>query len=279
MSTLATADLSSDSENDGDYIPTSPKRKTKSQGSKRAKRVKLEGSESDEDTSCASSSDGDNEDQEEAKDVKVDEIQERKRKAREEFERIRAELSAPVDEKREEARVEMVEVQRARRFAGETIYEIVKLRKDDPEAIAFLAEQSFENQQNGRKTDIPELTDEVSLSKETQISSSASIPNQQLPSTSADPTPPPRPKGPPIRRKPRQSLEAMSAALDRGKKMTTLEKSQMDWKSHTTSTTGLSDELALNRKNGGGYLDKRDFLDRVGERRSNTFDGNNSTRK
>ena len=28
----------------------------------------------------------------------------------------------------------------------------------------------------------------------------------------------------PVRRKPRQSLEAMSAALDKGKKMTTLEK-------------------------------------------------------
>jgi hypothetical protein len=34
---------------------------------------------------------------------------------------------------------------------------------------------------------------------------------------------PPKVKGP-IRRKPRQSLEAMSAALDKGRKMTTLEK-------------------------------------------------------
>ena len=36
---------------------------------------------------------------------------------------------------------------------------------------------------------------------------------------------PSKPKNkPPPRRKPRQSLEAMSAALDKGKKMTTLEK-------------------------------------------------------
>jgi hypothetical protein len=47
--------------------------------------------------------------------------------------------------------------------------------------------------------------------------------------------------------------------------------SQLDWKSHTASTVGMSDELASNRR-AGGYLEKRDFLERVDDRRGGTFD-------
>jgi hypothetical protein len=45
----------------------------------------------------------------------------------------------------------------------------------------------------------------------------------------------------------------------------------MDWQSHTSSTKGLSDELASNRKS-GGYLEKREFLDRVDDRRIGAFE-------
>ncbi|WVQ63001.1 uncharacterized protein L199_001150 [Kwoniella botswanensis] len=281
MSTLANADLSSDSENDGDYVPTSPKRKNKSQkGSKRVKRAKLDGEESDSATSSSSSTDDEDQDQDDKVngkvDGKVDEIEERKRKAREEFERMKAELSTFTNDTKgkESGQEELVEIKRARRFAGEIIYETVKLKKDDPETIAFFSKQD----QNRTTSESKEGTTNTSENQSDipKDDHSSSIPTQgqqkQSPITTSAPAPAPRPKGPPIRRKPRQSLEAMSAALDKGKKMTTLEKSQMDWRSHTTSTTGLSDELALNRKNGGGYLDKKDFLDRVGERRSDTFD-------
>lgn len=82
----------------------------------------------------------------------------------------------------------------------------------------------------------------------------------------------------PTRKRPRQSLEAMAAAIDKGKKMTTLEKvgsrygrllthqSQMDWKSLTAADKHLSDELQANRRS-GGYLEKQAFLDRVSERK------------
>ncbi|KAK6906925.1 hypothetical protein I203_100914 [Kwoniella mangroviensis CBS 8507] len=283
MSTLANADLSSDSENDCDYVPTSPKRKNKSQkGSKRIKRAKLDGEESDSATSSSSSDDEDEIENDEVHE-KIDEIEERKRKAREEFERMKAELSTSANDMKEKKseKEELVEVKRARRFAGETIYEIVKLKKDDPETIAYLSKRDQDQDPNQTTSGSKEGTTNTSenqsdIPKDDHPSSIPTQGQQQQKSpitTSAPaPKPAPRPKGPPIRRKPRQSLEAMSAALDKGKKMTTLEKSRMDWKSHTTSTTGLSDELALNRKNGGGYLDKKDFLDRVGERRSNTFD-------
>lgn len=45
----------------------------------------------------------------------------------------------------------------------------------------------------------------------------------------------------------------------------------MDWQSHLSTTQGLSDELASNRRS-GGYLEKRDFLDRVEDRRLGAYE-------
>ena len=52
------------------------------------------------------------------------------------------------------------------------------------------------------------------------------------------------------------------------KKLTTLEKSKLDWQSHLASTEaiGVKDELEANRKEGVGYLEKMDFLGRVQDR-------------
>lgn len=108
-----------------------------------------------------------------------------------------------------------------------------------------------------------------------------------------------KPAKTPIRRKPRQSLEQLSAGLTSGKKMTTLEKvrplfrfgypgpevvdwklieqSQMDWKKHVSSSAQVADELDSNRRS-GGYLEKKDFLDRVGDRRNDTYEKNGSRR-
>ncbi|KAG8680134.1 hypothetical protein FRC09_018460, partial [Ceratobasidium sp. 395] len=73
--------------------------------------------------------------------------------------------------------------------------------------------------------------------------------------------------------KPRKSLSGMAAAT-KPKKLTTLEKSKLDWQSHLgTVTPGERDELERNRQSGGtGYLEKVDFLARVGERRENAFE-------
>jgi len=53
--------------------------------------------------------------------------------------------------------------------------------------------------------------------------------------------------------------------------------SQMDWKKHTAGDRTIGDELEANRK-AGGYLQKKDFLERVGERRMDTFEGRQKPR-
>lgn len=108
--------------------------------------------------------------------------------------------------------------------------------------------------------------------------------------TPSAPTAPGPPLRRPVRKRPRHSLEAMAAAIDAGKKITTLEKvsfaafgreltrkSQMDWNSHMSKETKLADEVAQHRRT-GGFLEKQAFLDRVGERREAMGENNSSSR-
>ena len=87
-----------------------------------------------------------------------------------------------------------------------------------------------------------------------------------------------KPRG---RRKPKVTLsEIPTASSQRAKKLTTLEKSALDWKSHINSQSDspLKDELEANRR-GGGYLEKVEFLDRVGERREKALEDNMGTKR
>lgn len=64
------------------------------------------------------------------------------------------------------------------------------------------------------------------------------------------------------------------------KKLTTLEKSAMDWRSHLSDGDALKDELEANRRqNGGGYLEKVEFLERVSERRESLLDASKSGKR
>ncbi|KAH7869078.1 bucentaur or craniofacial development-domain-containing protein [Lentinula edodes] len=65
-------------------------------------------------------------------------------------------------------------------------------------------------------------------------------------------------------------------------KLTTLEKSAMDWRSHVSEqdNNDLKDELEANRKQGGGgYLEKVEFLERVSERRESLLDSSKSGKR
>ena len=80
----------------------------------------------------------------------------------------------------------------------------------------------------------------------------------------------------PIRRKPKLQLaELPSTGSQKGKKLTTLEKSALDWKAHvgTSGEPELASELEANRR-GGGYLEKIEFLQRVGDRKGQAFEAN-----
>ncbi|KAK4683752.1 hypothetical protein P7C73_g6477, partial [Tremellales sp. Uapishka_1] len=249
MSTLATATFHSDSEDehDGDFVPDQPKQKSRKGKGKRPRGVSL----SDSGSSSPSTSDDEGE-QKKPKLEDVTEAEERRRKALEEFRAMQSEDKA-ITSGNQERKVELVSVQRARRFAGETLYETVELPANDPEAIAFLAKKISSESPSQEAVASPIAED-----------SSASASLVETPATPAAAKPKPKPAP---RRKPRQSLEAMAAAIDKGKKMTTLEKSQLDWKSHmATADDKMREEVEANRR-GGGYLEKRDFLERVEERR------------
>ncbi|CAK9783992.1 unnamed protein product [Cutaneotrichosporon oleaginosum] len=242
MSTLATADLVSDDENDGDFVPAAPKPKSKAKGKRR--RGSASGSDSDTD------SDSEVDAGELKAEVADAEAEARRARAAAALAEMKAEAAAPrkIEKVADE---EMVEVQRPRRFAGETVYETVKLRASDPEAIKLLA-----------------------LQREREKNESGGSGGSGASSSSASPAAGPKPR----RKRPRQSLEALAAALEGGKKMTTLEKSQMDWTSHLSKSKSIEDELAANRKS-GGYLEKQAFLDRVGERRAAGQDAAKSSRR
>jgi hypothetical protein len=130
MSTLASADLGSDSDpEDGDFRPTLPKSKSKSgRHAKANERKTYTESESDDgssDESTSSEDDDGGNGNTLAGDVKEGDEAERRRKAQEAFKALQEEVEVIGSERssgKDAAReVEMVEVKRARRFAGETI--------------------------------------------------------------------------------------------------------------------------------------------------------------
>lgn len=121
MSTLATAELGpSDDENDGDFVPQAPAKKSKVKGAKRPR------SASHDSDSDSSGSDDDGEaDDDELKKLKAEraeaEAAERKKRAADAFRAMQEEARSGVPAAAAPKEVEMVEVKRPRRFAGETI--------------------------------------------------------------------------------------------------------------------------------------------------------------
>jgi hypothetical protein len=79
-------------------------------------------------------------------------------------------------------------------------------------------------------------------------------------------------------RKPKKVLGALpSSSSQKAKKLTTLDKSMMDWKAHTVDTD-LKDELDTNRKS-GGYLERVEFLRRVEERKEENLEAMKSRKR
>jgi len=62
------------------------------------------------------------------------------------------------------------------------------------------------------------------------------------------------------------------------KKLSTLDKSAMDWRAHIISS-GSMDELSANKKSGNGYLDKIGFLDRVHNRKEELLEVSKGTKR
>lgn len=82
------------------------------------------------------------------------------------------------------------------------------------------------------------------------------------------------------RRKSKLVLPSLpTSSQPKAKKLTTLDKSSMDWKAHVNSDgVTTKDELEANRRS-GGYLGKMEFLQRVGERRDNILEENQAKKR
>lgn len=122
---------------------------------------------------------------------------------------------------------------------------------------------------------------EVSTTREGKLSVEISSGDALLPSdalSSPAPKPPTKRAG---SRKSKVTLAPLPGST-KPKKMTTLEKSALDWKSHLQSESAagssLTDELSANRR-AGGYLEKVEFLKRVDERKDETLESLKSSKR
>ncbi|GAA5990820.1 hypothetical protein JCM5350_005127 [Sporobolomyces pararoseus] len=175
------------------------------------------------------------------------------------------------------------------KFAGDTITQDKKVPRDSQEARNYFALHpealnSSSSTSSPASTIPPKPSDPTSYSldalfgpeSESNTTPSATNNNgESVSSASASPAPPlskppsaARPSGPPAaankRKKAGGGLGAMAASLGVGSKpakLNTLEKSKLDWNQYVQTQDGLEDTLQHARKD--GYLEKKDFLDRV----------------
>ncbi|KAF4563778.1 SWR1-complex protein 5 [Pleurotus pulmonarius] len=134
-----------------------------------------------------------------------------------------------------------VKIEKRYRFAGEDVIEVVEVDEDSEDAKKW------------------------PRAGETSSTSASA-------STSSTPKPPAKRPGP---RKSKVTLAPL-----RAKKLSTLEKSAMDWRAHVAAeaSSGLQEELDANRK-GGGYLEKVDSLKRVDERKDDILEASRSSKR
>ncbi|SPO29602.1 related to SWR1-complex protein 5 [Ustilago trichophora] len=159
---------------------------------------------------------------------------------------------------------EMISIPTTYKFAGEIHTSFRLLPRSHPEAVKYLS------QTNPASTP---SSSTATTTAPTSITTTSTSTN----SNTDPPTKRPPPPGP--RRKKTSSLAALSAAATTTKptKLNTLEKSKLDWDTFKGNSAKLSqqelDELENQTKGGGkglgdmkGYLERRDFLDRVKDR-------------
>ena len=195
-----------------------------------------------------------------------------------------------------------VKIERKYRFAGEQVVlvffvfflcvfmalnvfhvfstsDVVEVLEDSPEAKKWpLLKEPLTESSSEAPSEVSIPTPSIPVTASSKPSSSPPLTsNSAIPaSTSTSTKPPVRKPGP---RKPKTSLTPLPGS-SKTKKLTTLDKSAMDWQSHVHSEqhSGLKDELEANRK-AGGYLEKVQFLKRVEERKDGTLESLKSSKR
>ncbi|PBK63413.1 hypothetical protein ARMSODRAFT_997097 [Armillaria solidipes] len=140
-------------------------------------------------------------------------------------------LASPSTVPQQEVPKQMVKVEKRYLFAGENVVEVVEVPEDSLEAKKWPLFSEPTEESSGTTTESPPVVSGTSM-----------------------PVPPKKKPGP---RKGKLSLKDLPGpSKQKPKKLTTLDKSAMDWRSHVSAEpSSLKDELEANRR-GGGYLKK-----------------------
>ena len=182
---------------------------------------------------------------------------------------LQASLSMPPANAPPESK-KMVKIRKTHRFAGEDVRHSdmpLSLRQPNSFVRSEVVEVA-EDSEDAKKWPLwtPSTGPSTFKSPQSSISLGAMEVRTGPSSTTSAPVPGP-PLQKPGRRKSRIQLsEIPSAGSQKAKKLTTVEKSAIDWKAHAQDNAQLKDELDANRR-GGGYLEKVQFLNDVGDRR------------
>ncbi|EJD39329.1 hypothetical protein AURDEDRAFT_187370 [Auricularia subglabra TFB-10046 SS5] len=150
----------------------------------------------------------------------------------------------------------MIQVLKTFRFAGLDEIKVVQVPADSDDARKWPLWQP-NAPSSGSSSTAPTAAPAPAATSVAAPEASGSQPN----SGASTPRPGPR----------KRKTRLASPPRAKPKKLSTLEKSALDWQAHVASTDGLRDDLDAARRSGAGFLDKTDFLDRVGERRDNVL--------
>nr|VWO98292.1 Ca/Cm-dependent protein kinase A [Ganoderma boninense] len=167
----------------------------------------------------------------------------------------------------------MVKIVKRYRFAGEETTEIVDVPADSEDARKWPRWTPPSTTADGGDAPGPSVA-----ASETEPSASAGAPPG--PSATLTGTPAKAPGRRPGPRKAKSKLVDIPTKKEPVKKLTTLDKSAMDWRTHVQgdASTEMKDELDANRR-GGGYLEKVEFLQRVEARKEDVLETNKGKRK
>ncbi|GAA5896825.1 hypothetical protein JCM8208_007101 [Rhodotorula glutinis] len=185
---------------------------------------------------------------------------------------------------------DLVEIEVEYGFAGEWIKQKKRVPRSSVEAQAYFATHPPPPSSSSAKA-APAASSSSSAPRDPTTASldalfgpSADEPaassSSTAPALASAPAPAPPPSRAPPKRKAGGGLAGMAATLGVGKKpakLNTLEKSKLDWDSYVSTQEGLSDTLTHARKD--GYLDRRDFLDRVEDAKERQWDESKSRRR
>ena len=158
-----------------------------------------------------------------------------------------------------------------------TCSEVVEVLEDSPEASKWPLWKDPLTTESSNEASPAVSLPATAMPVAPLSNSSSSLDQTSNPaSPSASTKPPVRKPGP---RKSKTSLAPLPGP-SRAKKISTLDKSAMDWQTHVQAEqhSGLKDELEANRK-AGGYLEKVQFLKRVEQRKDETLESLKSTKR